>query len=711
MQYPSRDRLKETSALSNPVQSPARAQASSSQSFRPDIEGLRGIAVLLVVAFHTRVPGFTGGFIGVDVFFVLSGYLITSLLVKEIERTGRLDVVQFYARRARRLLPASALVLLSTILVSRFVFSPLEQEEFTRTARATALYLSNIWFLRNAGDYFAAAVETNPLLHTWSLAVEEQFYLVWPALLLLAMRGRQPRLRLALVMAAVIVVSLTSSVWLTWVNRPWAFYSSPVRAWEFAVGGLICLLPSAVMAAKQRLPVLIGWSGLAAIILGAVAFTESTSFPGVAAILPVAGTAAVLAAGSARGGGLQRLLNTAPLQHLRRLSYSWYLWHWPVLVLGAVLIPSMSLFGRLACALLSLGLSITTYVAVENPVRFHRLLVPRPAFSLGLAVLLTGAGYSGSNVMNGIAHSDSLSPEQLPYTSAAEDRGADYLGGGMCQYWRVGTQPEECYFGEQASGTTVVLLGDSHAAQWLVPLERISRDRGWRLVAILKSACPAASVPVFNFDLQREFYECTRWREAALRRVIQLRPAAVILGSAAFGYVAHTPMPLTARQWTAGQRRSVAVLDSAGIHTLVLHDTPRPGFDVPTCLARAAASNRALRSACVMDRANALDSRVLRSDLAALRGLRHATLVDLSEQFCDAASCRPIIDGVVVYRDDHHITATFAARLTSELASLIVPLVPTAHSPGPYSIPTNQARAVRGDGNALLHTAPRASRP
>jgi peptidoglycan/LPS O-acetylase OafA/YrhL len=269
--------------------------------FRADIEGLRGIAVLLVVLFHARIPGFRGGFTGVDVFFVLSGYLITGLLVAEVRTSGQIDLTRFYARRARRLLPAAALTVCTVMALGFCLMAPQELEMLGRTALATSLYASNIFFAVNEADYFAASVETNPLLHTWSLAVEEQFYLVWPFLIML---GLQRSFRALLwLMSGLTAASLSLSVWQTLSMPNWAFYASPARAWEFGIGGLAAMIPAGTAARTWRGVQAGGWLGLAGIVGSGVWITRQMGFPGWIAMAPALSTAVALVAGSVPGRG------------------------------------------------------------------------------------------------------------------------------------------------------------------------------------------------------------------------------------------------------------------------------------------------------------------------------------------------------------------------------------------------------------------------
>lgn len=252
---------------------------AGSKEFRRDIEGLRAVAVAAVVVFHFGLRGIPGGFVGVDIFFVISGYLITGLLLRELENSGEIDLLRFYGRRSRRLLPAALLMTLVTLACGYFVFSPGEQLVFAKTAVATSLYSSNVWFLRQALDYFAPQAALNPFLHTWSLAVEEQFYLVWPAVLLLtSRRGLRPPLLIGAI-AGLSLASFGLCLWLTRVNQPWAFYASPARAWEFGIGGLAALREVTKWARRSKVAVILGWIGAGALLLSFAVISESSSFP------------------------------------------------------------------------------------------------------------------------------------------------------------------------------------------------------------------------------------------------------------------------------------------------------------------------------------------------------------------------------------------------------------------------------------------------
>jgi peptidoglycan/LPS O-acetylase OafA/YrhL len=610
--------------------------------FRPDIEGLRGVAILLVVAYHAGVPGIGGGYVGVDVFFVLSGYLITWLLLCESDATGRIDLVRFYARRARRLLPAVAAMLAVTVAAAFIVYSPAEQRVLARSALATAAYVSNLWFAHNVTDYFGAQVAEDPLLHTWSLAVEEQFYLAWPALMLLALRWKRWRL---VIVAALALASLAWCVWLTRKAQPLAFFLSPTRGWEFCVGALALLVRPAVKLAW------VGALGLAAILAAALAFDRTTAYPGFAALVPVLGTACVLRAPP-------RLLSNRALLHVGRVSYSLYLWHWPVLVIAAAIVP-LSAALRSVCVAAALVLAELSYRYVEHPVRVNAALVRKPRLALSMALTVTLASLATAQLWRHVASLEALSGPQARIAAAK----ADTPGIDRCFADFFGTDVVECTFAAADSGVTVVLFGDSHVAQWFPALEPIARAHGWKLVTLLKAACPPEDVQFIYPALQRRYVECETWRANALARVQSLKPHLVIESSSQW-YPMSSAVSLDA--WQHGLRRTMEALRTSG-HVVHIADTPRPDFDVPDCLARAQWRRRWDATTCAFPQDKALDAEVRRVEREATRDLAHVTFVDLNAQICPGEQCAAQRGDIIVYQDSNHLTATFVRSLVPAL--------------------------------------------
>jgi peptidoglycan/LPS O-acetylase OafA/YrhL len=372
---------------------PAAPSQPSQGGFRPDIEGLRGIAVLIVVLFHAGLAGVGGGFIGVDVFFVISGFLITGLLLREHERTARIAFLPFYARRARRLLPAAIVVLLITLVASLNLVAPLDRPSVGLDGAAAALSIGNIRFALASGDYFTSVTSPSPFLHFWSLAVEEQFYLVWPALILLAARGIHARRRLVLALVGVVAASFAANVLLTDLAANWAFYSLPTRAWELGLGGLAAVVVGAGIS--DRLPRILtgaaGWIGLTAIAIATLTFDPELAWPGIAALVPAVGTAVLLGAGQRRFGP-GAVLAVAPLRLVGRISYSLYLVHWPILALAPFVVGGpVDDLGRAGLVGLSVLVAGVSWAVIETPFRrpLPRIVAP-PArtISVGLAAIM-----------------------------------------------------------------------------------------------------------------------------------------------------------------------------------------------------------------------------------------------------------------------------------------------------------------------------------
>lgn len=703
---------------------------ASQRTFRPDIEGLRAVAVLLVLAYHARVPGVSGGYIGVDVFFVVSGFLITGLIVRELATTGTLDLGAFYARRARRLLPASLLVIAATVVASAVILPPLRVVDVAADGAAAAVYAGNVRFALQATDYLQAELDPSPLLHFWSLGVEEQFYLFWPALLLLAAGRRIDLRRIAVVVGIVAVGSLALSLAWTQTDAPLAFFLLPARAWELAVGAGLAL--AAVPLARMP-PWLATGSvgvGLAAIAVGAVAFDLATPFPGTAALLPVGGAALVVAGGLRHPlGPLSRLLAVRPMTWIGGISYSLYLWHWPILVLPAAAVgaplPGVVRIGLVA---LTIVIAAASRRWIEDPIRHGRAARLRPsrtlaaagALSVAVAVLALGSGrlvapVVGAGNPTGAVELDLPSstpgapttaptttppgegspapsasgtpvpsptlaptvpgpvPADLvpPLAAVRDDIPVVYADG--CHAEAREVEPGTCAYGATDSATSVVLVGDSHAAQWFPTLERLATDHDWRLVSMTKSACPTADLPVYHTTLKREYTECAAWRAAVLDRIERERPAMVVISDSRAGQllVGGDPVRSTDRDdlWAAGLERAVRDIAAVADRVVVIGDTPNPDGDPPVCLsdhlddalACATGSARALAPARTATERYVSDA-------------TGATFIDPGPWLCPTEPCPVVIGRLLVYRDGHHMTTPFARAL----APYLEPLLPMA---------------------------------
>ncbi len=369
----------------------------------------------MVVVFHAAPNLLGGGFVGVDVFFVISGFLITGLLYRELRRSGHISLPGFYVRRVRRILPAAALALAATFLLSAAVVSPLALPRVSGDGVAAALSVSNIRFALASGDYFAAVTAPSPFLQFWSLSVEEQFYLFWPALLLIVFRlGRGTR-GVALTVAMVALGSLLLALVLTDVAASWAFYSLPTRAWELALGGLLAIaaLRPSGSPSHARLLAIVGWIGLGAVLLAGIAFDDTLAYPGYWALLPTIGAAAMIAGGHHRGGA-EILLGSRPMRFFGRISYSLYLWHWPLLILPLIAYgDALSVGARVGLVTLAILVATLSTLFVEEPIRRgsrpggarkNLALAGGPLLGLALAVLL-GVSATGWATDTAIAES------------------------------------------------------------------------------------------------------------------------------------------------------------------------------------------------------------------------------------------------------------------------------------------------------------------
>ena len=693
---------------------------------------------------------------GVDVFYVISGFLITGLLRREILATARIDFVSFYARRARRLLPAALLVIAVTVVASALVLSRLRLPDVAGDAAAAAAYVANYRFAISSTDYLASAAAPSPLLHYWSLGVEEQFYLVWPLLIVLGVRLVSIR-RLAWLIVPVALGSLALSIAWTDIAAPWAFFSLPTRAWELAVGALIAL---GILRLPTRAPVWLasvgGCLGLALIAAAVLAVNASTPYPGLAALLPVGGAALLIVSGERTGSLTARALATAVPRWFGRISYSLYLWHWPLLILIPVALGRDDLAVRLAIGLVAIGIAAGSTAWVEAPFREGRLRRVTPGRSVTLAVAASLIVAMGALAIGGIlpglptapsavavaprptpsvadlgtvppttnaspgaipsatlATSASASPAGSPGASAssspspsagsgdtptpsstpvpipnlpppvlsgslpdnlqpalqvaAKDLPDSYSDG--CHLDFASTDPPPCTYGDPSSQTTVVLIGDSHAAQWLPALQVLAQRHDWRLVSLTKSACPIASVPVWNQVLKREYRECDAWHERVLARLANERPALAVVASAS-GYQivdssGRTPVAQAMDAWHAGIVDFLGKVAQQAGRIVLLAENPHLSFDPLDCLA-----SHASIEGCPSPRDGEVDT-AYASFEAALASELGIDLVSPTDWLCPGDTC-PLVRGrYLVYRDDQHLTATWVAVLAPALDAAI----------------------------------------
>lgn len=655
---------------------------TSNSPFRPDIEGLRGVAVLLVVGCHCGISWCVGGFVGVDVFFVLSGYLITRQLATEYLATARIDLPGFFARRARRLLPTSALVIVAVTLVAATILTPQEIELSGRAALAAGLYASNVFFDHTAADYFAPNIDRNPLLHTWSLGLEEQFYLAWPLLIpWVATRGTGPTRGPLWILGGITAASLVCSVYATHVAPTIAFYELPARAWEFAAGGLLAFLTTERPSTNNSRAVVCGIVGITLILGTAILVKGGAGFPGWIALFPVAGTFAIIFAGAgAPGRGISSVLDAAPLQFLGARSYSWYLWHWPVIVFSAILFPDISMAGKITAAAVSLLLATLTFRFVERPVRESARLSSRSALSLGLcagaSALVVGVAYLSLN----FGRQQLAQDERFQRIAAASADVGDLPH--HCFSEGLSFAVRMCQFGARDATQSIVLFGDSHAMQWFYPLRTAATLEGWRLITFVRPGCAASDINPHNLSVADD--HCKQWRGHAIDSIIALHPSAIVMASyngATLRGDFLTPTLMPVEEVRLGTRHTLERLARADTPIVVLRDTPLPPSNIPTCIARHEGDGPHSRDSCDFDATTALNAAAFSAEQAAADGLRNIHFIDMNDLMCGHASCYAAKTEMIVYRDADHLTATFAESMAPQLRERLFQVLESPRQP------------------------------
>jgi peptidoglycan/LPS O-acetylase OafA/YrhL len=679
---------------------PRRRKRSSARSaaIRPEIQALRAAAVVLVVAYHLWPSALAGGFVGVDVFFAISGLLITSLLLREAEHTGTVSLPAFWARRARRILPA-ALVTVLFCAASTLAFVPVTYwGQFFAEMRASTAYVQN-WHLAGAAvDYMAAADGPSPVQHFWSLSVEEQFYIVWPALILLATgltRRRPLRFRrgaIAIAMATLAGLSLGYSVLDTAADPAAAYFVTPTRAWEFGVGGLLALAPRPLGPAHAWRS-LLSWIGIAAIVLAALTYSSATRFPGCAALLPVLGALAVMWAGTPTSRWSPTpLLKLVPVQVLGDMSYSVYLWHWPLIVLAPFVIHAGATQTRIAVLMLTLLAAWLSKTLIEDPARRAVFLMRRPArwtltlSAAGTAIVIAltacGSSYVHAQIRKdalltqrtlgahlrcfGAAARDPEHPcenPKLAFTVAPTPLEATKQRNSPCDVIQTLDRVRVCAFGAPpASSTgTIALVGDSHASHWRAALEVVADAKRWRGLSITHTGCPfSKAIAVLDEPAKSQ---CIAWNRETLawfHKHPEVHTAFVVEHSG--GKVIVPRGQTTFEAQVAGYRSAWNALPASVQHIVVIHDTPRVHADTFACIERVIAKHQRPARRCTVPRAQATqrDPAVVAAERMRSRRVQS---IDMTSFFCDTRRCYPVIGGALVYKNIDHLTDVYAATL------------------------------------------------
>ncbi|WGF89486.1 acyltransferase family protein [Marinivivus vitaminiproducens] len=656
----------------------------SKPSRRDDIQGLRAVGALLVAVFHIWIGRVSGG---VDVFFVVSGYLLIGSLARQIERSGRVEVVTFGANLVRRLFPASLFVLAVVALLSPFVIPLTRWTPAMREIFASALYLENWQLARSAVDYLARDQLASPVQHYWAMAVQVQamafFALALAALgFVLRRTGLDRRKAVLGFLAAVTLASFAYAVIRTGQNQPFTYFDTLARLWEFGLGGLVAyglaglVLPSGLAWAG-------GWLGLALIVSCGFALEVSTGFPGWAALWPTLGACLVLlCCRSDRALSAGRLLASPPLRWVGDHSYALYLWHWPLLIfyLSWIYETHAGLVDGLVILALSLLLAWATTRLVETPFRTRRAGGPFATFAGGacaIAVIL--AGVLGWNMYGDARRAEQQltfdDPGRYPGARAFDgagtqgrlpvlpgplyvrlDRPASYDTG--CHQDLDGAEPISCGYGASEGAPTLALVGGSHAAQWLPGLVEALKGTPWRIVTFTKSACLFSVTDPGQDESYKD--ACAEWNANVMARLQAIKPAAVFTTS--------TRTATGEEIVPAGYVETWDRLKSWGIDVIGVRDTPWMGFDVAECV------DVKGRDHPVCNRPR--DVMLARQDpLDAIARLDSLKRIDLTRYFCDERTCPPVAGNVMIYYDTNHVSATYMRTLADDLRERLMPLL------------------------------------
>jgi peptidoglycan/LPS O-acetylase OafA/YrhL len=665
---------------------PGLSLVITSRAIRTDIQALRTIAVSLVVLFHLWPNRIAGGFIGVDVFFVISGFLITRHILQEVD-SGRFSVTGFWARRIKRLLPASFLVLLATG-AGVALFAPVSQwAQWFGEIQSSVFYFEN-WNLAGASvDYLALSNQASPVQHFWSLSVEEQFYFFWPLLIALALAvagtrktsSFSQRKRIFLVLLAISVISFLLSIFYTGAEPAIAYFSTPVRAWEFGAGALTVFLPAIKSKSLKSWTALIG---LFAILAAAFVIDTSTPFPGAAALLPVLGTVLVIYA-APETGRIGNLLAWRPIQWVGDKSYAIYLWHWPVIIFAPLILGTgLSAISKSIVIVITLLLSWLTHQFVEMPI--SRVQIPKwKIFALaatasvfiasigGLAIqignqsiraelMLGKAGAVAAQPCFGAAAR--VNPEACKTSSikgvypAPKVAAADIaeLPETCFSVSRAQIDASYCALGNRDGSIKIAAIGDSHLAQYAGALNFLATKNNWKLDLYAKGGCPFSfAVRVHDEVLTKN---CPAWVANVLAAIPAQKYDAIISSQRA------------GMEWNGGEATAVKGLTqlwmqlvAEGERLVVIKDQPNPGQNAVTCLLQ--------QNDCSFNREAAFK---FDAQVESAKKLPELEFVNFDDIFCDSQKCFPIIGNAIVYRDDNHLTDTFARTLAPYIEPYIL---------------------------------------
>lgn len=629
--------------------------------YRHDIDGLRALAIIPVVLFHSGFKTLSGGYIGVDVFFVISGFLITSILYRDITEK-RFSLLDFYERRARRIFPVLFVMLFTTLIAGFILFRPDELLKLGRLSACSALFVSNVCLYLTAG-YFTEGAAKLPLLHTWSLAIEEQYYIVFPVILMVLLRWRRTLLLPAI--ATLLALSFITSVIGLQVSPSATYYLLPTRMWEMLVGSLLALLPAFVLSPTLRKSMAL--LGLGLIIAPIFLFTEQTAFPAWNALYPCIGAALIILSGTTQTTSVHQFIGAKPLVFIGKISYSLYIWHWPLLVFANyIFIRDLTLLESLALQLVIWTTAILSWHYIEKPFRISGKGLSQKTILVGSVATIAVTLFMAAAIVEGKGWPQRLDPRSVQMSKVAKDRNNDLL---HCAGIKPDSDMKEqpCLVGEANASPQWLLWGDSHAWAFHQAFSDWLANNNQSGLAIYQPGCP----PLLEVERRRYFTSCSDFHENLIGFVKARNIKNIMIVSVWTNYLTasladHKEPDLSDNPSDIVKRslaRTLQALKSEGIQIAIMEPMPQARFDLPSTLSRAYDWNRTVQAAYTRDE-------YINRNKVVLDALNeNNTLIDVrlspADQLCSTGLCAVTLDGMPLYSDINHVSRTGAQKMSS----------------------------------------------
>jgi peptidoglycan/LPS O-acetylase OafA/YrhL len=667
---------------------PHQPQIQAPRKFRPDIEGLRAIAVLCVVIAHSKI-GLESGFIGVDVFFVISGFLITGHLFKEVLKHGTIHMLQFYSRRILRILPASIFVILATLLSAYLFLSPLQLANYGLDGVFSSFSGMNYRLAESGTDYFKSSTLPSPFQHYWSLAIEEQFYFVWPFVILILAKlfGRSKHFKsiLSLILLGIIGASLYYSYIVTQVSQTWAYFGLLTRAWELGIGAILAINMNLFARIPSKVSAFLSWVGMSGLVAGLILINESTPYPGVWALIPTLSTALIIAVGTNYNKySIETIFKHGIFQWIGKISYSWYLVHWAFFVIFLFDAERTSFGDKIGAIIVSFWLAHLSYFLVELTTRYNEYLKKsmRRVYAMGLSLILIAGSISGALLYTNSQKTEAKSFELAGQESEVSKKIEESIKSKILSdnlvvpiakvpmdkfincmtkvESKLPVRSEICRLGEVNSAKKMVLVGDSHANQFTETFDTIAKKYGYELINYTKPGCPFQDIKVSYGETSDDYKECYTWRNQALAEIEKLNPEVII--------------PVQIEYPTSNfdiWRNYLTKLKKISKKVISIVDSPNPTVNVPQCLL----DNKSNIQICnIVKVKDPLRNRKLENELKIINDLE-IDRVETNNWFCFEQICPVVIDNIVVYHDGSHLSSSYAKYITKLMDSKVEPIL------------------------------------